>query len=282
MEPLLKDVVSVALREDLLPIGDITSFLIPEDAVATATFVTRQNGVLAGMDTVKEVLRQIDPLLELEILLEDGAAVAQNNSLAVVRGKLRSIVTSERTALNFLSHLSGIASRTNLFVEKIKNVSTKTKILDTRKTIPGLRFLEKAAVRAGGGYNHRGNLSEAVMIKDTHLAILDIQEAVTKARSMWPGRFIEVECETVGQVTEAAMAGSDIVMFDNMPVEVAKSAKETLLALELKNFRLPLIEVSGGVDMDNIVEYAKLDVDFISLGTITNSAPSLDIGLDIF
>jgi nicotinate-nucleotide pyrophosphorylase (carboxylating) len=261
--------------------GDITSFLIPEDAVAAGTFVARQNGILAGMDAVKEVIRQVDPLLELEIILPDGAAVASNDALAVVRGKLRSIVTSERTALNFLSHLSGIASRTNLFVEKIKTVSSKTRILDTRKTVPGLRFLEKAAVRAGGGHNHRGNLSEAVMLKDTHLAFLEIKDAVAKARSIWPGRFIEVECETIEQVRQATLAGSDIVMFDNMPIELAKAAKEALMTLGSENYRLPLVEVSGCVDMGNIVDYAKLDVDFISLGTITNSAPALDIGLDI-
>ncbi|MCL5048652.1 MAG: carboxylating nicotinate-nucleotide diphosphorylase [Firmicutes bacterium] len=281
MEPLLKDTVSAALREDLFPMGDITSFLIPEDAVAAGTFVARQNGILAGMDAVKEVIRQVDPLLELEIILPDGAAVASNDALAVVRGKLRSIVTSERTALNFLSHLSGIASRTNLFVEKIKTVSSKTRILDTRKTVPGLRFLEKAAVRAGGGHNHRGNLSEAVMLKDTHLAFLEIKDAVAKARSIWPGRFIEVECETIEQVRQATLAGSDIVMFDNMPIELAKAAKEALMTLGSENYRLPLVEVSGCVDMGNIVDYAKLDVDFISLGTITNSAPALDIGLDI-
>ena len=281
MEPLLKDTVSAALREDLFPMGDITSFLIPEDAVAAGTFVARQNGILAGMDAVKEVIRQVDPLLELEIILPDGAAVASNDALAVVRGKLRSIVTSERTALNFLSHLSGIASRTNLFVEKIKTVSSKTRILDTRKTVPGLRFLEKAAVRAGGGHNHRGNLSEAVMLKDTHLAFLEIKDAVAKARSIWPGRFIEVECETIEQVRQATLAGSDIVMFDNMPIELAKAAKEALMTLVSENYRLPLVEVSGCVDMGNIVDYAKLDVDFISLGTITNSAPALDIGLDI-
>ncbi len=279
IEPLIKDTVAIALREDLAPLGDISSDLIPEYRMAEAVFVPRQNGVMSGMYVVVEVARQVDPLLEIKVFCQEGSPIKKGEHIAQVNGKLRSMVTFERTALNFLNHLSGVASYTNAFAEKVKSVSAVTKILDTRKTIPGLRSLEKAAVRAGGGYNHRGNLSEAVMIKDNHLSGLGIAEAVAKARSLWPGRFIEVECETVDQVLRAASAGSDIVMFDNMSVSLAEKARDELLASGCA--RMPLIEISGGVNMENIADYGRLNVDFISLGTITNSAPSLDIGLDI-
>jgi len=279
IEPLIKDTVAIALREDLFPLGDISADLIPESRTADAVFVPRQNGVLSGMYVVEEVARQVDPLLAIKVFCQEGALVKKGDHIAQVSGKLRSLVTFERTALNFLNHLSGVASYTNAFVEKVKSVSSVTRILDTRKTTPGLRALEKAAVRAGGGYNHRGNLSEAVMIKDNHLSGLDISEAVAMARSLWPGRFVEVECETLDQVLRAAEAGSDIIMFDNMSVTMAAKAKDALLAPT--GHRMPLIEISGGITMENIADYARLNADFISLGTITNSAPSLDIGLDI-
>ncbi len=281
IRPLIYDTVAAALREDLLPLGDLTSHLIPEAKQVRAAFVARQRGVISGVCVVEEVIRQVDLDLKLQVSIQEGQRVEKGDQIAEVTGKLKSVVTFERTALNFLSHLSGVASYTNLFVEKVKSVSDITKVLDTRKTTPGLRMLEKAAVRAGGGSNHRGSLSDAVMIKDTHLVGLDIQTAVSKARSLWPGRFVEVECETISQVLQAAEAGSDIVMFDNMALLEAKEAKDELEVFARTKGSRPLIEISGGVTMENIADYAALGVDFISLGIITNSAPSLDIGLDI-
>jgi nicotinate-nucleotide pyrophosphorylase (carboxylating) len=191
--------------------------------------------------------------------------------LGEVSGSLRSILGGERVALNFLSHLSGVASLTRRYVRAARG---KARILDTRKTLPGLRGVQRAAVRAGGGFNHRDSLATAVLIKDNHLAALGIEKAVERARARWPMRIIEVECDTLEQVGEACNAGADIVMLDNMtPDEVGKAV--ALVSGRAKT------EVSGTITPDTVGSYAETGVDFISVGAITHSVRALDIGLDV-
>jgi nicotinate-nucleotide pyrophosphorylase (carboxylating) len=191
--------------------------------------------------------------------------------VGTVAGSLRSILTGERSALNFLGHLSGIATLTRAYVEA---TGGQSRIRDTRKTTPGLRALEKAAVRAGGGSNHRGNLSDAVLVKDNHLRHCTIAEAVGRARTRWPGVTVEVECDTLDQLAEAKAAGADLALLDNMtPEEVAK-------AVVLADGAVPL-EVSGRVTLETVAAYAAAGADLISVGALTHSAPVLDIALDL-
>jgi len=209
--------------------------------------------------------------------LDDGSAVVAGSVVATVTGSLRSILTAERTALNFLGHLSGVATTARQYVHVVSAANPNTRVLDTRKTTPGLRALEKAAVRAGGAFNHRGNLSEAVLVKDNHLGGLSIAEAVTRARQWWPGRMVEVECDRADQVTEAVKAGAAAVLLDNMsPAEVA-----SCVALVRATGPGVLVEVSGGVTLDSAPRYAAAGADLISVGAITHSAPVLDLGLDL-
>ena len=202
---------------------------------------------------------------------DDGQEVSPGQTLASVEGPLTSMLTAERTALNFLQHLSGVASTTRRWVRATQG---KARIWDTRKTTPGLRALEKAAVRAGGGANHRGSLSDFVMVKDNHLTGITIEQAVSRARLHWPGRTVEVECDTHDQVAQAVGAGADLVLLDNM------SPKEVAACVATVDGRC-LVEVSGGVTIETLGQYIDLGVDLISAGSITNSAPILDIGLDI-
>ncbi len=267
----VRAVVALALAEDLLPLGDLTAALLPAGATGRADFVARQDGVVAGSACVREVLAQLDPTLTLDWRSGDGTAVAAGTELGSVEGSLATILTAERTALNFLCHLSGVATLTRRFVDAAQG---RTTIWDTRKTLPGLRALEKAAVRAGGGRNHRGNLSEMVLVKDNHLAGLGITEAVRRARLAWPARTVEVECDRPDQVGEAVAAGATMVLLDNMtPAEVTA-------CVALVGGRIP-VEVSGGVTLENVGAYAEAGADLISTSAITQSAPALDIGLDL-
>lgn len=273
---IVVDAVRRALEEDLVPLGDLTSALLPHDLTATATFVARQPGVVAGTMCVHETFRQVDAGVELAWPLVDGDAVPAGGVIATASGPLASILTAERTALNFLGHLSGIATRTRVFVDAA-SARGPARIWDTRKTTPGLRSLEKAAVRAGGGTNHRGNLSDWILLKDNHIALFGITDAVAKAHAMWPARTVHVECDTLDQVREALVAGADALLLDNMtPAEVAICV-ETAEAAP----RRPLLEASGGITLDTVGDYAAVGVDCISIGGLTNSAPVLDIGLDI-
>jgi nicotinate-nucleotide pyrophosphorylase (carboxylating) len=271
-ESVVAEVVAAALAEDFGLLGDITSIAcIREDETATARFVAREEGVLAGTALVDETYRQVDGELSVTWRLDDGDAVDVGTELGEVSGSLRSILGGERVALNFLSHLSGVASLTRRYVRAARG---KARILDTRKTLPGLRGVQRAAVRAGGGFNHRDSLATAVLIKDNHLAALGIEKAVERARSRWPIRIIEVECDTLAQVGEACDAGVDVVMLDNMtPEEVEK-------AVALVDHRAKT-EVSGTITPDTVGSYAETGVDFISVGAITHSVRVLDIGLDV-
>ena len=271
------EAVTRAIAEDVLPLGDLTAGLVPADRRATVDVVSRDLGVLAGRACAVEAFAQIDPGVTVDWRLPDGSAVAPGDVVATVEGPLRSILTAERTALNFLGHLSGVATLTRAYVEAVQSANPATRVLDTRKPTPGLRSLEKAAVRAGGGHNHRGSLSEAVLVKDNHLGGATITEAVTRARSQWPGRMVEVECDRLEQVDEAVAAGATVVMLDNMgPDQVAEAVARVRAAGSDV-----LIEVSGGVSLASAPALAAAGADVLSAGALTHSAPVLDLGLDL-
>jgi nicotinate-nucleotide pyrophosphorylase (carboxylating) len=270
--PAVREAVARALAEDLAPLGDMTGTLLPVDVQGAAVLVARDEGVLAGRLCATEAFLQMDSTIRVDWRVDDGIDFPVAEVLAHVEGPLTAILAAERTALNFLRHLSGIATMTRRFVRATHGRAT---ILDTRKTTPGLRALEKAAVRAGGGVNHRGSLSDGVLIKDNHLGGLSITEAVRRALLRWPGRLVEVECDRMEQVREAVDAGASMVLLDNMgPDEVGACAEEVA-------GRVP-IEVSGRLDLESVGTYARIPgIDFISVGALTHSAPALDIALDV-
>ncbi len=270
------DAVGRALDEDLTPLGDLTSALLPDDLAARASFVAREGGVVAGCACATEAFAQLDATVTLSWDVDDGDAVRPGQVLATVSGALAPILTAERTALNFLGHLSGIATRTRAFVDAAAS-GGDARIWDTRKTTPGLRSLEKAAVRAGGGANHRGNLSDWVLLKDNHIALFGITDAVARARTLWPARTVHVECDRLDQVHEALRVGADALLLDNMSTDEVRAC----VAACAEAPRRPLLEVSGGVTLDVVASYAATGVDCISVGSLTNAAPVLDIGLDI-
>ncbi|HUZ08569.1 MAG TPA: carboxylating nicotinate-nucleotide diphosphorylase [Acidimicrobiales bacterium] len=273
------EAVARALAEDLLPLGDLTASLVPAERTATLVVVTRAHGVVAGRACAVEAFGQLDPGIRVVWHLPDGTTVAPGDVVATVSGSLRQVLTAERTALNFLCHLSGIASFTRRFVTAVQAVDPRVRVLDTRKTTPGLRSLEKAAVRAGGGHNHRANLSDAVLVKDNHLGGMSITEAVGRARATWPGRMVEVECDRPEQVREACEAGAGAVLLDNMaPEEVARCVE---LARSTAPGGAVLVEVSGGVTIETAPAYAATGIDLVSVGALTHSAPALDLGLDL-
>ena len=268
---LVRDAVHRALAEDLTPLGDMTASLVPPEAKGRAVVMARAAGVLAGRLCADEAFRQVDESLEVTWRFDDGAEVNEGDRIGEVVGPLASILTAERTALNFLSRLSGVASLTRRYVRAAKN---ECRILDTRKTTPGLRALEKAAVRAGGGANHRGSLSDFILIKDNHLGDLTIADAVRRARLQWPSRTVEVECDRIDQVQEAVDVRADVIMLDNMtPTQVQECVR-------IVNGACP-VEVSGGVTLETVGDYADAGANFISVGAITHSAPILDIALDL-
>jgi nicotinate-nucleotide pyrophosphorylase (carboxylating) len=270
---VVRAVVANALAEDIGLLGDVTSIAcIEAHEEGAGAFVAREPGVLAGTSAATEVYRQVDDAVTLEWKRYDGDPLEAGSVLARVRGPLHSILLGERVALNLLSHCSGVASLTRRCVNAVGD--TGPRIRDTRKTVPGLRALQRAAVRAGGGFNHRDSLSDAVLIKDNHLAARGLTETVRRARAAWPGRVVEVECDSLGQVKEARDAGADIVMLDNMtPAQVLEAVDVLEGACR--------VEVSGGVTLDSLPAYARSGADFISIGALTHSARALDIGLDL-
>jgi nicotinate-nucleotide pyrophosphorylase (carboxylating) len=266
-------IIDAALREDM-PEGDITSEgIIPADACSEAIFLAKEDGLLAGLAIARRVFEKIDPAVEFTEKIQDGAAFRKSDILACVEGPTVALLKGERTALNFLQRLSGIATATRCFVDAI--AGTKAKILDTRKTTPGLRLLEKYAVKMGGGTNHRLSLSDMVMIKDNHLRYVgSVAEAVRRARSkIRPGVRIEVEAVDLAQVRDALAAGADMIMLDNMTLEAMREA------VALAAGRVPL-EASGNMSLDRVRAVAETGVDFISVGALTHSARAVDISLD--
>jgi nicotinate-nucleotide pyrophosphorylase (carboxylating) len=270
---IVRTTVARALGEDLGPLGDLTAALVPARARAVAAIVARAEGVVAGTTCATEVFAQLDRGVAVEWLVDDGALVGAGAKIGSVTGPLRSVLTGERTALNFLCHLSGVATATRRFVLAAGDV----RVLDTRKTLPGLRALEKAAVRAGGGVNHRGSLSDFVLVKDNHLAGLGITRAVRRAHELWPGRAVEVECDRIEQVDEAVRAGATMVLLDNMTPDEVRSC----VTLVRDASRSIFVEVSGGVTLENVRSHAGAGADAVSTSAITQSAAALDIGFDI-
>ena len=277
LSPLaIDEAVTRALNEDLGRAGDITSTaVVPADARAGAVFVARAAGTIAGLPLVAASLRKLSSDIEILPQVRDGAAVAANAALLSITGDARAILAAERTALNFLAHLSGIASATAEFVRRIEG--SKARICCTRKTAPGLRALEKYAVRCGGGFNHRFGADDAILIKDNHIAVAGSIRAVLERAKAVAGHLvkIEIECDSLEQLREVLDAGTaDVVLLDNMDIATLQKA------VALAAGRV-LIEASGGVTLDNVEAIAATGVDYMSSGAITHSAPALDVALDI-
>jgi nicotinate-nucleotide pyrophosphorylase (carboxylating) len=274
----IEEVVERALAEDLGWGDATTEAIIPPELQGRASIVAKAKGVLAGVEVARMVFYQVDSSLQFELLVSEGSQVQPGDVIAKVEGKVASILKAERVALNFLQRLSGIASETRRYVEAIEGL--KARIMDTRKTTPGLRFLEKYAVRVGGGYNHRLHLGNGVLLKDNHLAALrgqgmSLKEVVARAKQKAPPNLkVEVEVETAEEAHQAADAGADIVMLDNMDL------KEMRRAVELVRGRA-LLEASGGITLDNVRQVAETGVDFISVGALTHSPKALDISLEL-
>jgi len=273
-----KPIIDQALAEDIGS-GDITTqILVPLDLQGRAYISAKAHGVLAGTEVAIMVFHLVDESIKLEWSIPDGSKVKPGDVIARLEGKVASILRAERVALNFLQHLSGIASETNRYVEAIKGLNVH--IMDTRKTIPGLRILEKYAVSLGGGYNHRLNLSDGVLVKDNHLAVLRYQEVsmkevVTRVKEKVPHNLkVEVEVRTAEEALEAADSGVEIVLLDNMSVEEMHRAVEFIKGRAL-------LEASGGITLDNVRRVAETGVDFISIGALTHSAKALDINLKL-
>lgn len=271
------DVVRRTLTEDLTPLGDLTASLVPPGALATAAFVSRPGGTIAGTACVAETVAQVDPDLSLDWMVTEGDVVDARQVLGTIRGSLESILIAERTCLNFLMYLSGIATNTRRYVDA---ASGDAQVWDTRKTTPGLRSLEKAAVRAGGARNHRGNLSDWIMLKDNHLMGVSIADGVAAAKERWPARTVHVEADRLEQVEAAVHAQADAILLDNMGVDTLKEAV-ALVASLTSDGRRPLLEASGGIDLTTIEGISHTGVDMISTSKLSFGAPTLDIGLDI-
>jgi nicotinate-nucleotide pyrophosphorylase (carboxylating) len=268
----IKPLIQLALKEDIGK-GDITSNnIIPKDKVLEANIIAKEDGIVCGMDVIRLVYNMIDPKLVFHKKSKDGEKIRVGQKIANVRGSARSILTGERLVLNFLSALSGTATTTRKYVDKIKRYNAK--ILDTRKTIPGFRILQKYAVRTGGAVNHRMGLYDMVLIKDNHIETNGgIKKAVLDVRKKIPKNVkIEVEAENLEQVKEALESNVDWIMLDNMPAENMKKA------VELINSRAK-VEASGGITLDNIEDVAKVGVDYISVGALTHSFDRIDFSM---
>jgi len=273
LEKEIDAVIDAALREDM-PEGDVTSeSIIPAAAVSEAVFLAKEDGVLAGLAVARRVFEKIDPAVEFAEVVRDGASFRKGDKLARLKGPTVALLKGERTALNFLQHLCGVARAARRFVDAV--AGTKTRILDTRKTTPGLRLLEKYAVRTGGGTNHRLSLSDMALIKDNHLRhVGSVAEAVRRARAaVRPGLRIEVEAADLAQVRDALAAGADMIMLDNMSLEMMREA------VAIAAGRVPL-EASGNMTLDRVRAVAETGVDYISVGALTHSARAVDISLD--
>jgi len=270
----LDGIIQKALEEDIGP-GDVTTdAIIDPHATGRAELLAKENMILAGLPLFSMVFTLFDPELQFEYLRKDGAAVKAGEIICRISGRLAPILKAERTALNFMQRMSGIATLTNDYIERAGR--GKVKILDTRKTAPGLRALDKYAVRMGGGFNHRTGLFDGILIKDNHIAAAgSISRAVELAKASSPHTLkVEVEVETLFGVQEALDSGVDIIMLDNMPIDMMKQA------VKLIN-RKALVEVSGNVTLGNIPEIADIGVDFISIGALTHSAKAMDLSLEI-
>jgi nicotinate-nucleotide pyrophosphorylase (carboxylating) len=272
---LIEDVINRTLAEDLGRAGDITTLAtIPASARARAVIAARENGVIAGSDLAIAAFRRLDQSIRFDPHIADGAFVSKGDVALAIEGPARAILSAERTALNFMGRLSGIASLTARYVEKVKH--TKARIVCTRKTTPGLRAFEKHAVRCGGGFNHRFGLDDAILIKDNHIAVAGGVINALRAAKAFAGHLvkIEIEVDTLDQLDEVIREGADVVLLDNMTPAQLKDA----VARVKGNM---LTEASGGVTLESVAAIAESGVDMISVGALTHSARVLDLGLDI-
>ncbi len=265
-------IIENALQEDLGP-GDITTDAIFSSGdTCEAQIIAKQEGIIAGIPIAQRVFQKLDSVLTAVPKLEDGEHVKPGYEILAIKGSVRAVLSAERLALNLLQRMSGIATATSKYVEAVSGC--RARILDTRKTAPGLRVLDKYAVSVGGGYNHRIGLYDAVLIKDNHINFVgSVSKAVEVVRSKYQSKFkIEVETSNLDEVREAIEAGADIIMLDNMSVEMMK---EAVIMINRKS----ITEASGGITLDTVREIAQTDVDFISVGAITHSPSALDMGL---
>ena len=277
-EKQLDTIIDLALEEDTGQ-GDITSeALIPSGLTGKASLLVKGKGVLAGIEVAGRVFLRIDPSLEIGVLIKDGTAIKPGDKIATVSGSVSGILKAERTALNFLQRLSGIASLTAQYAAAVEGLPAR--VVDTRKTTPGMRMLEKYAVRMGGGQNHRLHLGDAVLIKDNHIAALratgmNLKDIVAKARQNAPaGITVEVEVTNADEAAKAQKAGADIIMLDNMSIDEMKRVADRISG-QVK------LEASGGVTLENVREVAMTGVDIISIGALTHSFRALDISLEM-
>lgn len=284
-DPIVDNLIRFALEEDFGDLGDVTSKVTPETTRAEAVLKTKSPGVISGLGVAREVWRRVDASMKVETLVEDGALVEPGVEIMRMSGWARSILAGERTVLNFLQKMSGMATLTHRFVELV--AGTSAKILDTRKTPPGWRALCKYAVACGGGENHRTGLYDMILIKDNHLATLggeeSVAEAIAIARDVRPiPMLIEAEVTRLDTALMATEAQADIILLDNMsPEEMARTVKAIRDHAKDKGLKTPLIEASGGINLKTVRSYAETGVDRISVGALTHSAPALDISLDM-
>ena len=271
--PLTDDlgpIIDLALTEDIGD-GDITSLLIPEDRSVRAHIICRENAILCGTPWLIEVYKKIDNSIQVELEYEEGANVGVGDSIASITGKARAILSGERTALNFLQTLSGTATIVRKYLTALEG--TKTKLLDTRKTLPGLREAQKYAVKIAGGTNHRRGLYDAYLIKENHIkAYGSISRAIAEARKMNPDRFLEIEVQSINEFKEAASLKPDMIMLDNFNLSNLKKAVSI-------NSGLVKLEVSGGIDLDSLANIARTGVDYISVGALTKHCRAIDFSL---
>ncbi len=268
-----RDLIKRALAEDLDGGEDITSVAtVSGSERVIADFVARRDGVIAGIDMARAVLEEVG-LMDISVFVQDGDAVSAGKVLMSVRGDTRAILLAERTALNFLGHLGGIATLTSTWVKAV--AGTSCKVRDTRKTTPGMRVLEKYAVRMGGGTNHRMSLSDAALIKDNHIAAAGgVAEAFSRVRAQFPNAEIEIEVDNLDQLAEVLPLKPDLILLDNMNPALCRKAVE-VVAGQCK------LEASGGISLESAKEFAQTGVDYLAIGALTHSAPVLDIGLDL-
>jgi nicotinate-nucleotide pyrophosphorylase (carboxylating) len=275
---LVDEVVSRALGEDIGAEGDVTTLAtVPATLTGRADLVSRADGVVAGLPVAAWVFDRVGPgRVRMEFGSIDGATVTPGEVLATVRGPVRDLLTAERTALNLLGHLSGVATLTRRWVDAV--AGTSAQVRDTRKTLPGLRGLEKYAVRCGGGVNHRLSLSDAALVKDNHIAAAGgVVEAFHRVRKAYPDLPLEVEVDTVAQARDVIDAGAELVLLDNM----APGALREVVAYVRESGSIAKLEASGGLTLDRAVEVAETGVDYLAVGALTQSAPALDIGMDM-
>lgn len=274
----IRQIIALALAEDLGK-GDVTTnSLIPDEKIGVASILAKEEGILAGVEIAEELFRQVDPKLKIKVWLKDGAKIGSGDMIAVVEGRIASILKAERTVLNFLQRLSGIATEANRYVKAVEGLPVR--IMDTRKTTPCLRVLEKYAVKVGGGKNHRMHLGDGILIKDNHLAALrneglGIKEIIARARQNASGGVkVEMEVNTPQGALEAAEAGADVIMLDNMRLEDMRQAVKAVHGRAL-------VEASGGITLGTVRAVAETGVDFISVGALTHSVKALDISLKL-